>query len=330
MTKQLQVWKFILDNLKQDIPVVLLYVVESIGSSPGRQGFLMAVNEGHIMKGSIGGGMMEHKFVELAKDKLREEHAHTAKAKRQVHDPDAKKHRSGMICSGEQTVVVYHMQPHDVHPVEQLVDCLQKFQRGKLVLRPDGIGFETNTPGQPFRFEKSSEEEWIYEEATSVQPRVHIIGGGHCALALSRIMRMLDFYVVVYDERPELNTMLQNQAAHEKYTVGSYEELATAIPTDDEAYVVIMTFGYRTDDVAMRALLHHRFKYLGLLGSKNKIDKMFRDYRAEGWSEDKIAAIHAPVGIAIKSETPEEIAVSIAAEIIKVKNNADQDRKNDI
>lgn len=326
MTKQLQVWKFILDNLKQDIPVVLLYVVESVGSSPGRQGFLMAVNDGHIMKGSIGGGMMEHKFVELAKEKLKEENAAKAKAKRQVHDPDAKRHRSGMICSGEQTIVIYPLQPYDIHPVEQLVHCMQQFQRGRLVLHPEGIRFEANPSSHRYLFEKTSEEEWVYEETTSVQPKVHIIGGGHCALALSRIMRMLDFYVIVYDERPELNTMLQNQSAHEKHTLNHYGELADAIAPDDEAYVVIMTFGYRTDDIALRALLHHRFKYMGLLGSKNKIEKMFSDYRAEGWSEEKIAAIHAPVGIPIKSETPEEIAVSIAAEIIKVKNHADQDR----
>ncbi len=81
-----------------------------------------------------------------------------------------------------------------------------------------------------------------------------------------------------------------------------------------------MTFGYRTDDIAVRALLQKDFKYFGLLGSKKKIEKMFTEYRKEGIEEGVLKKIHSPIGIQIKSQTPEEIAVSIAAEIIKVKN----------
>jgi xanthine dehydrogenase accessory factor len=90
-----------------------------------------------------------------------------------------------------------------------------------------------------------------------------------------------------------------------------------------------MTFGYRTDDIALRALINKKFRYLGVLGSKAKIAKMFSDYKAEGWSEERLSQIHAPIGINIKSQTPEEIAVSIAAEIIKVKNNADKSSEDD-
>ena len=71
MQKSLQIWKFIDDSLKKKIAVALMYVLESKGSSPGRQGFFMAVNTVEEMEGSIGGGIMEHKFVELAKEKLR-------------------------------------------------------------------------------------------------------------------------------------------------------------------------------------------------------------------------------------------------------------------
>ena len=71
MQKSLQIWKFIDDSQKQVTPVMLLYVLESKGSSPGRQGFFMAVNTKGEMEGSIGGGIMEHKFVELAKEKLK-------------------------------------------------------------------------------------------------------------------------------------------------------------------------------------------------------------------------------------------------------------------
>jgi xanthine dehydrogenase accessory factor len=321
MTKQLQVWKFILDNLKEEIPVVLLYVVESIGSSPGRQGFFMAVNGRGIMKGSIGGGIMEHKFVELAKEKLKNTDPQATNGlRKQVHDKSAAKDQSGMICSGEQTVFLYLVRQPDLHPIQELADTLFKNNTGIITLNPGGISFEKTAASRRYHFQLKTEDNWIYREIVGFQYHIHIVGGGHCGLALSRLMRMMDFYVHVYDERPMLNTMLQNDRAHEKKVVESYVQLKDIIKENEQDYVVIMTFGYRTDDIALRALIDKKFKYLGLLGSQKKIERMFAEYKAEGWSEAKLAAIHAPIGIDIKSETPEEIAISIAAEIIRVKN----------
>jgi xanthine dehydrogenase accessory factor len=81
-----------------------------------------------------------------------------------------------------------------------------------------------------------------------------------------------------------------------------------------------MTFGYRTDDEALRVLFNKEFRYLGLLGSKTKIEKMFADYRKESIDEQLLQRIYTPVGIPINSQTPEEIAISIAAQIICEKN----------
>jgi xanthine dehydrogenase accessory factor len=88
----------------------------------------------------------------------------------------------------------------------------------------------------------------------------------------------------------------------------------------EDVYVVIMTFGYRSDDEALRALMGKQFKYIGMLGSKKKIEKMFAAYREENLNEHILKRVHSPIGIQVKSQTPEEIAVSIAAEIISVKN----------
>ena len=130
----------------------------------------------------------------------------------------------------------------------------------------------------------------------------------------------MDFFIKVYDDRKELKTMLENDAAHEKYFVDDYSSLKEMIPSGPDHYVVIMTFGYRTDDTALKALLEKDFKYLGLLGSKKKIEKMFKDYRKDGIPLKKLNRIHTPIGLVIKSQTPEEISISIAAEIIQVKN----------
>src|SRR5258705_9297852 len=107
-------WELILESLQQNIPVMLLYVLESSGSSPGRQGFFMAVNANGEMEGSIGGGMMEHKFVEMAREKLKAQGTRDKEQgtslKKQVHDKSATKNQSGMICSGEQTILLYVVQ----------------------------------------------------------------------------------------------------------------------------------------------------------------------------------------------------------------------------
>jgi xanthine dehydrogenase accessory factor len=114
--------------------------------------------------------------------------------------------------------------------------------------------------------------------------------------------------------------MKQNVYAHEKKVIVSYTELNSIIEGGENVYVVIMTFGYRTDDITLKALLNKRFKYIGVLGSKKKIEKMFAEYRQENIDENFLKNIHSPIGIHIKSQTAEEIAVSIAAEIISEKN----------
>jgi xanthine dehydrogenase accessory factor len=301
MNKQLLVWNFIADSLKQNVPVMLLYVLESKGSSPGRQGFFMAVNANGEMEGSIGGGIMEHKFVEMAKERLRV--------------------RSGMICSGEQTILLLPVQSKYPDLIRQIISSLEKNKNGTLTLLPAGISFDVNIPAEDFEFIFKSEDDWLYKEKTGYKNQLTIIGGGHCGLAFSKLIRDMDFYIRIYDDRENLKTMQANEWAHEKQLVSNYSELKEMISPGNSHYVVIMTFGYRTDDIALRALLGKEFKYLGLLGSKSKIEKMFDDYRKEGIDSTFLEKIHTPIGIAIKSQTPEEIAISIAAEIISIKNN---------
>jgi xanthine dehydrogenase accessory factor len=315
-------WKLIERSLEKKVAVMLLYVLESSGSSPGRQGFFMAVNAAGEMEGSIGGGIMEHKFVEMAKERLlvASNEPLATDIRKQIHDKSAAKNQSGMICSGEQTILLYNLQEKDLVTVQQIISSIGQHKNGTLLLSPGGIEFNSSIPATNFEFTLRSEEDWLYKEKTGYKNQLFIIGGGHCSLSFSKLMRSMDFYIRVYDERKDLKTMLENDSAHEKYFVSDYTSLEEMIPSGNDHYVVIMTFGYRSDDIALRALLGKEFKYLGLLGSKKKIEKMFDDYVKEGIRAEKLQRIHTPVGLAIKSQTPEEIAISIAAEIIKVKN----------
>lgn len=304
--------------MQSGIPVMLLYVLESKGSSPGRAGFFMAVTA-HEMQGSIGGGMMEHKLAEKARALLKDD-AFTQEIIRQVHNKSAAKHQSGMICSGEQTVLLYRMRAKDKAAIEQIIACLAHCRNGTLTLSANPISFEENTtPGGAF-FRFQAENDWLYRERIGYENHLYIIGGGHCSLALSALAATLPFYVHLYDNREALPTFEQNETAHEKTLLTDYGELASRIPPGENSYVVVMTVGYRTDDAVIRALFGKDFKYMGVLGSKAKIQKMFAAYRSEGFDAERLKRIHAPVGLPIKSKTPEEIAVSIAAQLIAVKN----------
>jgi xanthine dehydrogenase accessory factor len=322
MNRSLAIWQFLYNSLTDGIPVMLLYVLESKGSSPGRQGFAMGVNARGAMAGSVGGGIMEHKFVEMAREKLRAA-PEAALVRRQVHNKEAARDQSGMICAGEQTILLYRVAAGDLPAVRALADSLAAGRSGLLQLSGAGISFAPAAgPGPDFYFGVSAGGDWVYRERTGYRDHLHLVGSGHCALALSRLMSHLDFCVHLYEDRPALNTFLENAYVQEKRVVKSYEELADLVPAGEHQYVVIMTFGYRTDDLALRALLPRTYRFLGVLGSQSKIKTMFDAYRQEGLDPGMLRRVQAPVGLPINSRTPDEIAVSIAAQLIAIKNQA--------
>jgi xanthine dehydrogenase accessory factor len=133
-------------------------------------------------------------------------------------------------------------------------------------------------------------------------------------------MSRMDFYISLFDDRPELNTIDKNRFAHRIQIVDNYDDIATHVPAGPSSYVVVMTLGYASDELVIRALIDKEFKYFGVLGSNAKMSIMLRKLLKEGLPADKLGRIRTPIGLAIRSRTPEEIAVSIAAEIISVKN----------
>ncbi len=319
MNKQLSAWKLIAQSLHSKVGVMLLYVLESNGSSPGRQGFFMVVTATGEMEGSIGGGIMEHKFVALAKERLREGNQEPG-IKKQIHDKLAATDQSGMICSGEQTILLYPVTQKDAAVIQSIIISGEQNKNGSLLLSPGQLSFSSAMPVKNFQFSMKSEDDWEYIEKTGYKNHLFIIGGGHCALAFSKLMRGMDFYITLFEEREGLHTLVQNEFVHEVIIVDDYSALVNLISSGPNQYAVIMTFGYRTDSIALRALLDKKFTYLGMLGSKNKMKKLFGEYRKEAIAGDILKKIYTPIGLAINSQTPEEIAISIAAEIIKVKN----------
>lgn len=297
-------------------PMALLCVVESIGSSPGRAGFKMCLPIGSELVGTIGGGIMEKKLVDLTADLMDRENSFPF-LKRQVHQADIGKDRSGMICSGEQTVAGYFL--YGQGAIELVASIIAAYDE-----RSDPRELEFSATG--IRIVPAGErralapDEWCYYEVLRDHPRIAIVGAGHVSLALSRQMDLLGFHVTVYDDRKGLHTWHANTYAREKHVV-DYARMIEHLPDDPELYVVIASVGYRTDDMILRQLIHNRYKYLGLLGSAEKVRVMFEAMRKDGFPEQVLQRVHAPIGLPIHSRTPEEIAVSIAAEVVLVKNS---------
>jgi xanthine dehydrogenase accessory factor len=340
VSKELELWQFVATRLERRENVMLLVVAESSGSSPGRQGYKMAVGTDGELVGSIGGGVMEVTLVEQSRGHLaskmtpRSPEAGNAPAppsegsllKHQVHrknDPNA----SGMICSGKQTIIFKLLTPEDRDHANAAARSIEKHKRRVVEITPQDFSVEeppeggTSNSGTPnFVFEKPSDSEFLYRELLGEKNDLFIVGGGHCALALSELMSKMDFRISIFDDRPELNTLQKNEFADEIKIVSGYDRIAEHIPSSSSAYVVVMTLGYKSDAIVIRCLIDKDFKYFGVLGSKAKMATLMKELRAEGLPAKKLDRIRTPVGLPINSRSPEEIAVSIAAEIISVKN----------
>lgn len=314
---QEKLWREVLEKKQLGQPFALLLVLESLGSSPGRQGFGMLVwAEG--LAGSIGGGIMEHKMVEWAREMLASGKREIL-VKRQIHSKDSPHDRSGMICSGEQTIAFFFDTHISKALSEEICAAFQHQMAHFLEFTSRGIRLISDFNRQTGYFPAGEEQDWWYCQKLEKKPCIHIIGGGHVGLAFSQVMYFLGFKVLVYDHRKGLNTMEYNVFSHGKYVV-DFDSIDQIIPEGDNEWVAIMTFGYRTDGQVIRKLLNKNFAYLGLLGSKAKIARMWEELRGEGFSSYALQSVFAPIGLSIKSQTPEEIAISIAAQIIEVRS----------
>ena len=317
----MEFWKFVQKKLEQEKRIMLMAVIESNGSSPGRRGFKMAVTEDKELAGSVGGGIMEYDIVELGFAMLQLGKSGPV-MKKQIHKTGTYENHSGMICSGDQTIVLMALDKSHKDSVDKIIESLYSAKSGILKLSPKGMEFfPTGLQEKQLITEIHNEANWEYRELTSFRNHLFIIGAGHVGLAVSKLMKDLGFVVELFDDRKELSTFENNPYADKKHLI-DYSEIDKFVPQGESIYVVIMTFGHQSDQEVLIKLIDKNFKYLGLMGSRSKIATLFEKTGIAS-SKEKITRVHAPIGIPINSKTPMEIAVSIAAEIIKIKNTED-------
>jgi xanthine dehydrogenase accessory factor len=313
----MEFWQQLLQKLRAKQHVYLLTVIQNLGSSPGRKGFKMLVAQDGFIFGSIGGGIMEFSLVEEIKKLLQQEEQHIF-FRKQLHQGNGKD-KSGMICSGEQTVIFHPLNGAHILLIETIINCLQNNQQKTLSLSPTRIELIENRISERYQTVITSAMDWNFKELIGFKETLYIVGGGHVGLAVSQLFRQLGFHVVVFDNRDNLNTLEVNNFAHEKHVI-DYLEIAKHIKQGNDSYVAIMTNKYTDDKLVLSKIIRNQHKFIGVLGSKAKLKTMWEVLQKEGFSLDELNQIHAPIGLSIKSQTPEEIAVSIAAEIIRVKN----------
>ena len=158
----------------------------------------------------------------------------------------------------------------------------------------------------------------VYIEPASIKPRLVIIGAGHVGRALAKAARPAGFHIVVADERPEYAAAEQVPDADE-VTLVDYEAMRGMPAVDSSTFVVITTTGFARDFSAVRAVLRTPARYIGVIGSERKRGVLVKTLAGEGYTQEEIGRVRIPVGLPIGAETPEEIAVSILAQLIETR-----------
>lgn len=323
-----EIFSKILYEIEKNNDLVLVTLTDSDGSAPRKTGAQMLVGEKGLILGTIGGGAVEKLSIEKAQDLVKQKRSNLHPFFLHTND----KEDIGMICGGNVTALFQFISAGDPLWKEICIKAIELFtaqKGGWFVQRLDG--------GKPALFGENAElicgespECEIPEGSKAlnsgahfwmpipVAERVIIFGGGHIAAALVPLLSIVGFRSWVFDDRAEYTTADRFPQA-EKCITGDFMHIGDSVSISDKDYVVIMTNGHKNDFETELQVLRGPFAYIGVIGSRRKTAAVNEKLRAQGITENKIAQVHTPIGTAIKAVTPEEIAVSIAGELILVR-----------
>ncbi len=161
----------------------------------------------------------------------------------------------------------------------------------------------------------------IFIEPVISDPLVYIFGGGHVSKQIAPLAAKVGFRVIVIDDRPEFSDPLNFPEAAEVHT-RPFEDVMQNFPVNEFSYLVIVTRGHSHDKTVLDQALKTPARYIGMIGSRRKVAIIFEKLLDEGFTQDDIKRVYSPIGIEIGAETPEEIAVSVVGELIKVRAGA--------
>ena len=312
-------WQTVASLLEKGQNVFLALVAEHTQHSPGTMGAKLLVAKNHDPVGTIGGGIMEYKLVKQAGDILERDN-YTPEIQTLIHRKSGPGEKSGMICAGKQTNLYYLCHPEkDGETVERIKHNLENDQSATLTISPSSMLVKEQQPdiNKPQIKLSVGENRWLYEEQLLNFKRIAIIGGGHCSLALSRVMKNLGYGVFIYETRENVFTITENRYTRSVQIVDDYRDAASLINYPELTNVVVMTTDVNSDVRGLLGLIDLPSPFIGVMGSQAKIAEIIKRLKSEGISEDQLSHLTAPVGTPMTSNTPEEIAISVAAQILQ-------------
>ncbi len=329
----MNVYQVIENFLQRKKRGMIATIITRAGSAPRDVGAKMFIDEDGKVCGTVGGGTMEHDICRKALSSMKKEVPEVLHFRMNAREVAS----SGMICGGDVDVLLEPV----LKKYETLYNRLEYLERsgkrGILITRFNENNFtktliednmtingdnisdsERDTFLQYLRESKYFVADNMVIEPLLTAVKLYIFGAGHVSQYIAKIAKMIDFSVTVIDDREEFACKERFPDADEIIVedfLKSFERLAFT----GKEFVVIVTRGHQHDASVLSETLKKQTRYVGMIGSKRKVKMIFDHMRKAGFDEKIINTVHAPIGLSINAETPQEIAVSIIAELIKVR-----------
>lgn len=323
--------------LQRGEAAVLGVIAKSSGSAPRTSGARMLVQASGKLTGTVGGGAVEGACYVRAKELL--EGSGPGNFAELSFELSAKSAAdAGMVCGGEVSVLLQKIEPEALEQYRHLRHAYTNGMRPLLltVLPQDGrpprciiAGTEVdddlsaelaavlsgNKNRNPYLLHHEGQEYFV--EPITHPGTVHLVGAGHVALATAHLAAFTGFEVVVLDDRVEFANVDRYPQAKEIRVLKDFDNCISGLGPDD--YVVIVTRGHLHDRDVLAQTLRTEAGYIGMIGSSKKRKAVYSSLLDEGFSQKDIDRVYSPIGLSIGADTPEEIGISIVAELVKVR-----------
>jgi len=327
--------------------LALASIVEQQGSSPRHLGTKMVIDDQDHRYGTIGGSLLEARAIREAASVISQRQSRLLEFDLTSRDVQS----TGMICGGRAVVLLEYVASeakneeffaHFARLLEEGENFLfitlfenqgervTELQRILLTSTAETIGdfsfedgeikFLRDVAGDSRDVSAAQLRDWraIIEPVTRTRS-LYVFGAGHVGRATARLAAAVGFKVAVLDDRAEYANEGRFPDAWKICVLPDYEDAFHGLQIDKDSFIIILTRGHLFDRVVLKQSLRRGAGYVGMIGSRSKRDAIYRALMAEGFSEAELRQVHSPVGLAIGAESPEEIAVSIVAELIKVR-----------
>ncbi len=332
--------------LAQGRSIVWIRIISKRGSAPRSTGASCLLLDGKTLVGSIGGGRMEFEALKEAGRISKEQRPRIMHFNLMGQDADA----AGMICGGTVDILMdslFHDDPEVVSFFNETKNLIQNGTPGtfiSLVKTAEGdlpekgarmfVGIHGETVGNipgvtpppdelaridtPGLIRCPETGRTFFVEPIEKTPALLLFGAGHISTCLAPMAKKLGFRIIIIDDRAEYANFDRFPDVDEVFAV-PFERAVKQVPTNYATYIVIVTRGHIHDRLVLEAMLNKPHAYLGMIGSIHKRNAIYTALSKTGISPDALSAVHSPIGLDIGAETPEEIAVSIMAELISIR-----------